>query len=72
MSNCPDLRFSHSKNTTQYQSLHCLLIVAEAQIWTVAHATLLLALKYSGTLYHNIHIVSQEYSMLFTDFYVLI
>jgi len=46
--------------------------VAEPQIWTVAHATLLLGLKYSGTLYHNIHIVSQEYSIFFADYYVLI
>jgi len=72
MGNRAHLTFSHSKNTAQYQSLHCLLIVAERQMSTVAHATLLLAIKFSGTLYYNMHIASQEYSMFFTDYYVVI
>ena len=60
------------QETAQYQSLHCLLTVAEPQIRTVTHATLLLALKSSGTLCYDIHIVSQEYYMFFNDYYVVI
>jgi len=71
MGNCAHLTFSHSRtqlNISHYTVFSLWLNVNEP----VAHATLLLAIKFSGTLYYNMHIASQEYSMFFTDYYVVI
>jgi len=56
-------------NISHYTVFSLWLNVKWAQF---AHATLLLAIKFSGTLYYNMHIASQEYSMFFTDYYVVI
>jgi len=71
MGNCAHLTFSHSKNTAQYQSLHCLSLWLNVK-WAQLPCYTASCNQILRPLYYNMHIASQEYSMFFTDYYVVI